>query len=305
MLFGDPFEAVISGLRHSIMAAPDRTLNVGDYNTVEARIVLAIAGAQNALAILQDKNRDVYAEMAATIFDHIKAPYGKDEVKRFKVAHLAERQTGKNTVLGCGFQMGAPKFQLRYAKDKPLEFAKKCIDAYREDFAPEVPELWYGLEEAACRAVWDRRPTEAYGIEYRHEDIWLTCRLHSGRKLYYPFPQPVKKAMPWDETDIRPAWTCKASKNGRFITRDMYGGLLTENVVQATARDLLVDAILKCEKDNLPVVLTVHDEAVTEPLHHFSDHVRLQHIMEDRPRWAVELGVPIAAETWAGDRYRK
>lgn len=303
-LFGDCFEAVISGLRHSIIAGDGRTLNVGDFNTIEARIVLAIAGAENALKIMADPNRDVYAEMASTIFD-MEPPIGKEQIKTWKIVHLAERQTGKNTVLGCGFQMGAPKFKVRYAPDKPLDFAKKCVAAYREDFAPEVPKLWYALDEAGCKAVWDRRPTEAYGLEFRHEDIWLTMRLHSGRKLYYAYPQACKKAMPWDETDIRPAWTCMAQKNGRWIKRDMYGGLLTENAVQAEARDLLVAGMFKAEKNNLPVVLTVHDEIVAEPLTEYSNPDMLGQIMADIPQWARDLRIPVAAETWAGGRYKK
>lgn len=303
-LFGSAHEAVISGLRHAILAGPGRTLNVGDFNTIEARVVLALAGASKALAVLQDKERDVYCEMASTIF-HVPAPKGKPEISAFKAAHLEKRQTGKNTVLGCGFQMGWRKFQARYCPEESEEFAKAAVNAYREDFAPEVPDLWAGLEEAAIRAVWDKRPTEAYGIRYAWEDIWLTCRLPSGRKLYYPYPEPCKKAMPWDEKDIRAAWTCKASKNGRFITRDMYGGLLTENVVQATARDLLVAAMFTCEKENLPIVLTVHDEIVSEPLQTSSSPAMVKQIMETRPQWAVDLGVPVAAETWGGPRYKK
>ncbi len=590
-LFGDCFEVVISGLRHAIISGPGRVLNVGDFNTIEARVVLAIAGAEKALAILTDKNRDVYCEMASSIFD-IQAPYGKDQVKVFKTVHLAERQTGKNTVLGCfgpetlvltnhgfipiiqvrschklwdgtewvehqglvnqgrkkvclaqgiwatpehpvwcgerwapweqvvlndyglsqalavasenlpfedivmaneaellklsslahaaqppteyllviytkallrdaifalknkrttggngssdtpissqrknigsdcsiasplvlggvnerrpkliittehaasmsgrdglrigksffaiwsrltaginrswrliastwikdtsraisalqlgartwpindksepckngswswknvydianvgprnrfmvlsdegpllvhncGFQMGWKKFRARYCPDQSEEFAKKAVDAYREDFAPEVPVLWAGLEEAALRAVWDHRPTEAYGLEFRHEDIWLTMRLHSGRKLYYAYPQACKKATPWDETDIRPAWTCKAQKNGRWISRDMYGGLITENAVQAEARDLLVNGMFLAEKNNLPIVLTVHDEIIAEPLTEHSNHEMLGQLMSDRPQWAIDLRIPVAAETWAGNRYKK
>lgn len=303
-MFGDCFETVISGLRHAIIAGPGRTLDVGDFSTIEARIVLAIAGAADALKIISDPNRDVYAEMASKIYK-IPAPVGKDAIKIWKVVHLAERQIGKNTVLGCGFQMGHKKYRARYCPDRDEEFARSCVDAYREDFAPEVPDLWEQLGEAGCRAVWDHKTTEAYGLQFKWEDIWLTMRLHNGRKLYYAYPQAIKKAMPWDETDIRPAWSCKAQKNGRWINRDMYGGLLTENAVQAEARDLLVAAMFKAEQSNEPIVLTVHDEIVAEPLQEHSDHVRLGQLMSDRPQWAIDLQVPISAETWSGGRYKK
>ena len=303
-IFGDAYETVVSGLRHSIVSSPGRVLCVGDFATVEARIVLALAGAENAIRIITDKNRDVYAEMAALIFN-LKAPFGKDAVKAWKLAHLAERQTGKNTVLGCGFQMGDKTYHKRYCPEQPPEFAKSCISAYREDFAPEVPGLWRGLETAAIEAVWNRRTTEAYGFEFKWEDIWLTMRLPSGRKLYYPYPEAIKKAMPWDETDVRRAWTCKASKGGRFITRDMYGGKTTQNAVEGVARDLMVAAMFKCEKENLPVVLTVHDEIVTEPLDSAGVSELLKQIMCDREPWAIERNIPVDADCWAGERYRK
>src|SRR5262249_23696483 len=190
------------------------------------------------IAAFSDSNRRVYADMACTIFGG-KAPYGKAEIKAWKEANLEQDQVGKNTVLGCGFQMGDKKFRARYAPDKPPEFAKRCVSAYREDFAPEVPKLWYGLEKAAVKCVWDGTTQEYAGVEYRLEDWFLTARLPSGRKLWYNYPRPVKKAMPWDPDDIRPGFEYKAWKMGKWITVSAYGGLLTENVVQALARDLL------------------------------------------------------------------
>ena len=66
--------------------------------------------------------------------------------------------------------------------------------------------MWYGLDGASTRAVWDRTTEESFGITYQLEDAWLTARLPSGRKLYYVDQQPIKKAMPWDYTYIWPGW---------------------------------------------------------------------------------------------------
>src|SRR5882672_2649074 len=293
-VLGPALEVVTSGLRHALIPGIGREYNVGDFATIEALIVLALAGQHDRTAKIAAGEKP-YVPMAETIFKR----------KIDKKVDLLEYTIGKATVLGCGFQMGWKTFQARYCKDQPNEFAKAAVTSYREDFAPKVPKLWEGLEDAALRAVWDKKSCEAYGVLYEHEDRWLTARLPSGRRLYYFNPQPVRKAMIWDETDIRPAWTCQAQKQGRWITRDMYGGLLTENVVQALARDIMVHAMFKCEKENLPIVLTVHDEIVCEPLTQFSDHEKLRQIMCDRPKWAIDLQIPIAAETWAGDRYAK
>jgi len=295
---------VASGLRHTLIAAEGKAFEVGDFNTVEARVVLAIAGARSALSIITDKERDVYCEMAAKIYG-VPAPRGKAEIKYWKEAKLEWRQTGKNTVLGCGFQMGWPKFKARYAKDQPDEFAQKCIKAYREDFAPEVPKLWEALGKAAIRTVWDRTSHEAYGVLYQLEDGFLTARLHSGRKLWYWDPRPEMLPMPWDPQDKRPGFTYTASKQGKIIRTKGYGGLLTENVVQGLARDLLVHAMFGCEKENLPIVLTVHDEIIVEAIDRPGNTKLLEELMCDLPSWAKELGIPIAAECWSGPRYRK
>ena len=73
--------------------------------------------------------------------------------------------------------------------------------------------------------------------------------------------------------------------------------------MQGLARDLLVDAMFKCEKNGLPVVMTVHDEIVIEPDHDAAGE--LKQIMEDIPEWARTMRVPVSAETWSGARYHK
>lgn len=304
-LLGPAVEVVISSLRHAILARPGRSLVVGDFAGVEARLVLALAGQHDKTALMAS-GADVYCDMAGLIYER---PITKKD--------FFERKIGKNTVLGCGFQMGAPKFRARYAKHMPLEFCQGVIEAYRKEWAPEVPKVWRGLERAALGTVRTGHPHDAYstdeygrqgislGVRYQLEDGWLTARLPSGRKLWYRNPKLVQKRMPWDEDDIRWAWTYQAWKMGQWKTIDAYGGLLTENVVQALARDLMVYAMLLCRREGLPVILTVHDEIIAEPEEWAADPSLLKQLMEDRPSWAQEMQVPILSETWAGPRYRK
>lgn len=289
-----PVETVVSSLRHALIAGPDRKLVVGDFSTVELRINLALAGQEDKLALLK-AGLDPYIDNAQLIH---KRPLTKENNPK-------ERQDGKNSVLGLGFQMGAAKFHLKYAKEHTIEFCKEVVRTFREVWAPKVPGNWYDLEEAALRTVVDGVPHEARGVLYQLENGWMTARLPSGRKLWYPEPTKCRKAMPWDPTDIRLAWTYKAMKMGQWRTIDAYGGLLTENVVQGLARDLMVSAMFKCEKNGLPVVLTVHDEIVTEPEKGNGDAKALEQIMCDIPDWAKHMQIPVAAETWEGDRYRK
>lgn len=292
MFYGEPLEVVSSALRHVIIADPGKSLAVGDFKTIEARIVLALAGQMDQVAIMADGGTP-YIPMAQAIY---KRPIDKER-------DLKEYTIGKNTVLGCGFQMGWRKFQARYAPRESDEFCKEVVRVYRQEKCPMVPKLWAGLEAAACNAVWSGHPQEAYGVEYRLEDGWLTARLPSGRKLYYFDPRQERKEMPWDKTDVRPGWTYRAQKLGKWVTVSAYGGLLTENVVQALARDLLVNAMFNCEANNYPVILTVHDEVVCEVAG--ADKNVLDTLLCDRPQWARELQIPLAADCWTGDRYRK
>jgi DNA polymerase len=296
-LYGEPIDAVANGLRHAIIADREHLLEVGDYAKIECVIVLALAGHADTARGVIERGSAVYTDMAAKIF---KRPVAKSELREYTI--------GKNTILGCGFQMGAAKFQSRYCPDDSIEFAQAAIDEYRKVFAPKVPRLWYALEDAAVKAVWDRLPQEAYGVTYALEDGWLTARLPSGRKLWYYDPRPVRKAMPWstpEEPDIRPGFEYSAWKMGQWKRISAYGGLLTENVVQALARDLLVNGMMNCEAAGHGVILTVHDEIVTEVKKELSSANALDQMMTDVPSWAVSLGIPVASECWVGTRYRK
>ena len=114
--------------------------------------------------------------------------------------------------------------------------------------------------------------------------------------------------MPWstpENPDVRRAWTYQAKKMGKWLTIDAFGGLLTENLASALARDLLVSAMFKCEKNGLPIVLTVHDEIVSDAEKRPDNAKALKQIMEDIPQWAKDMQIPVSAETWAAERYRK
>ena len=100
-----------------------------------------------------------------------------------------------------------------------------------------------------------------------------------------------------------PIWTYWAYRKGQWREIEPYGGQLVENVVQALARELLVDAMFRFEARGFPVVMHCHDEIVVE--HPEITVPLVQEIMQERPSWAVDLGVPIAVEAWVGKRYRK
>lgn len=296
-VWGSPIDVVVSGLRHAIVAAPGRILQAGDFSGIEARVVLALAGQDDKLALLA-QGVDVYLDMAQVI-------YQKALTKK---ANPRERQVGKATVLGCGFQMAHRTFITHAAKaGVSLEEAeaRAIIEAYRYKWAPKVRQLWYDLEGASTDCVARRRATESHGCTFALEDEWLTIRIPSGRKLHYYAPRVERVQTPWDPDQLRLSWSFEGVKTGQWKRIQAFGGLITENVVQAIARDLMVAAMLRAERNGVPVVLTVHDELVTEPVAARADVKGFEQLMSETPAWAKDMGVPVATEAWVGERYRK
>lgn len=228
---------------------------------------------------------------------------------RFMIMTKAGPLIVHNSVLGLGFGMGKDKFHNKYCADKPLEFAEHVVKTYREQWAPLVPDLWHGLENAALDAVLHGGEHEAFGIVYHCVDRWLCAELPGGNTLWYCDPKASKREMPWsteEQPDWRWGWSyIKSSSSGKRWRNYAFGGLLTENAVMGIERQIIEDAKERCEAEGYPVVLDVHDEILTEPTTEHGDEKELQAILEDVKPWTKALQVPIAVDCWEGPRYRK
>lgn len=291
-LIGPAVEVVVSSLRHAVIADPGKVFISGDYAGIQARVVLALAG-QHDKAMLMANGVDVYCDMASAIYKRLITRADKEE-----------RQTGKNSVLGLGFQMGWQKFWEKYCKKQSAEFAQKVVETYRTEWAPKVPELWRGLQRAATKTVWDGTPHEFNGIEYRIEDGWLTCRSPAGAKIWYRNPQKTRRPMPWDENDLRPGFSFESQKTGQWKTIHAFGGQLTENIVMRIEADIKNVGIHNLEQNGFPVVLDVHDELVCELAN--PDEKAFAQLMLDLPAWVKSCQIPVAIDKpWIDKRYRK
>lgn len=303
MVLGLPaIEAVASSLRHALVAEEGNEFAVGDFAGIEARVVLALAGQHDKCALMAS-GVDVYLDFAEVLNRKPTGWYTEQAGGDRKLAAKMfpkERQGGKGGVLGCGFQCGGPNLNIKFLDGEDLPLAIQAVDTYRQDWAPKVPALWYALEAAALKAVQTGRLQEAYGVVFAIEGEFLTAALPSGwQKLWYYKPTLCQGKFGND------AWKYLANKNGKLIWTDAYGGLLTENVVQALARGLLVAAMFRFERLGMPVVLTVHDEIVCELRKGMVDRARFEAIMAEPTRWSDQLRVPISVEGWVGERYRK
>jgi len=258
-------------LRGLIVPAPGNVFIIADYAQIEARVLHWLAGDYAFLDQLRG-GADMYEVAARRMLG-----YADPEPIKKKNPHL--RQLAKAMTLGLGFGMGARQFVsgAKILANVDLDFSEcqRHVNTYREK-NPLIPKLWQRLSEAFLR-----RSGEAhYGL-----------RLPSGRLLRYWNP----------ESDM----TCQQEKGGPRV--GIHPGLLAENMVQATARDLIAQAWLKCAQNGLQAVMCVHDELVFEsPAERAeSDLAKAVEIMAEPPEWANADRLPIEVEAATAGRYGK
>lgn len=296
MLFGDPMEVFASCLRTCIIATPGWELFVSDFAAIEARVLFWMADHEEGVEAFH-QNRKMYEEMAMAIF-------GLSDILEVT---KDQRFVGKEAVLGSGFGMGWKKFQatcLQKGREVTTETAKKAINAYRREHAA-VPRMWKNLENAAIAAV--KNPSKTYSVnhtEWFMKGKFLCCRLPSGRLLRYYGPSIRYEETQWgDKKATLYTWGVN-SKTKKWKNEKTWGGVLTENVVQAMARDLMVEAMFREKEAGYSIRLTVHDELIAERKKNTGGSAKdFEFIMRQVPAWAE--GCPVNVEGWSGERYRK
>ena len=286
-------------LRRAILAPPGHKLVIVDSAQIEARMNAWLAGEEELLEAFRS-GRDFYKEFASqSIFG---CPIEEiDKTRRF---------VAKTAVLGLGFQMGGPKFQYTLESGKqgmvvvlPEEMYAQTVFAYRNRF-PAIKQQWYTLQDILT-VMFEGRETVEYGpLTFEKGRV----RLPNGMYLRYPNLKPGSVQR-----------TGGGNGNGMFRDRSsrtvytdwtynektkIYGGLLTENVVQSLARCVVAEQILSIA-DRYRVVLMVHDEVVLcvpedQAEQALKDTLAAFHT--PRP-WCPDL--PVAGEGKISDYYAK
>lgn len=278
-------------LRPCFIASPGHTLYGGDYNAIEARVLFWLAGDEKALNTFR-KGEDIYADLARII-------YSCSEINK------EQRDLGKRGILGCGYGMGAKKFKATcdlWGSPISEELSERVVQAYRSRYY-SVVRFWYDQESAAIEAVKTGRAVRCGKILWATHNGSLYCRLPSGRCLAYYDPKILNGETPWGEKKSQLSFMAVNSVTRKWERDRTYGGKIVENITQAVARDVMANAMLKCEVEGYKLLLSVHDELITE--RHDDDFAidSLEDIMVDLPAWAD--GLPVKAETWSNRRYCK
>jgi DNA polymerase len=287
---------VAFSLRHALIAAPGKKFIAGDYAGIEMRTNLALAGEHEKCHLIATGEKGAaYVRMARLIYND--PSITKDDIAQYTI--------GKNTELGCGFQMGGAKFHQRYCPEQPREFADRVVETYRAT-TPRVPVMWKAFKWAVQDVISGKRDqVTVYGCTFRIDGDYMRIDLLNGWQTlwFYSAKMRPRKSPFTGEDEWQPSY--KVMKKNAMVTVFLYGGIICENIVQALARGILCEAMLRLEhRERMPLVLSVHDEALAE-VPEGLDKKRFIATMEECSEWIEKLGVPIEIEAWEGREYRK
>jgi hypothetical protein len=290
-------EAVGNVVRCAICAQPGHRLLVGDFSGIESRVLAWIADEPTKLEQWQafdrsqDKTDHPYSRIAAAL--------------GFTEADSYDR--GKRADLAFGFQGGLGAYK-KFAGDDDTATDLQ-IEAFKNgwrDRHPNTVQFWWGIDRAAVAAVKRCPDPITYGrltlqCELRGDAKFLFIMLPSGRRLSYPFTTIITNRFNRDAVSFRD----NSIPNGGWTDCNhglgSYGGLWTENIVQAIARDLLAAAMLRLEAAGYPTIAHIHDEIVVELPDNEGSLDEFKYLIERLPEWAV--GLPVAAKVRNGPRW--
>ena len=289
VLYGNTPDILSQLIRTMLIPKPGCEFIVADFSAIEARVLAWLAGEQWRLDAFQ-RGEDIYCASASQMF-------GVPVVKHGINGEL--RQKGKVAELACGYGGGSGALIAMGALDMGLKEDElpDIITSWR-DANPEIVKFWYAVEKAAIETVKDHndRSVGRIGFQFSANTIWIV--LPSGRRLAYIKPklQPNRFG--------RMALTFEGlGANNKWTRGETYSGKLTENITQATARDLLAEAMRRMELAGLGIVGHVHDEVILEvPRGQYTvDDVCA--IMNQNPAWAD--GLPLSSAGYTGNYYYK
>ena len=306
-LWGDATATVAGCLRGLFSAAPGHDLICSDYSAIEAVVLAELAGETWRQEVFRTHGK-IYEMSAAKItgvpfeeFISHKEKTGNHHPMRKKVGKVAELASGYQGGLGAWKAFGADDFM----SDDEI---KQNVKSWREA-SPNIVKFWYGLQDAATYAIQNLGQCYEYrGISYGVKDDVLYCRLLSGRMLTYHKPRLHPDRTPWGKDVLKitfEGWNSDSTKGPiGWMRRETYGGKLCENVVQATANDVMRHVMPPLEKAGYPIVLHVHDEIISEVKQGHGSVEEFEAIMATLPGWCAHWPIR-AGGGWRGRRYRK
>ena len=255
--YADVTQVLSELIRTAFIASPGHILHVCDFSAIEARVIAWIAGENWVLDIFR-QGGDIYCATASQMF-------GVPVEKHGKNSHL--RQKGKISVLALGYGGGIAALEAMGGSKLGLtEYEERETVKLWREANPRIVRFWSIIEKAAITAIkTGKTVTINRGITVGYRWGMLLITLPSGRTICYPrarISMEYDDGWRGDHEVIEYEGLNQTTKKWEVLR--IYGGKLTENIVQATARDILGAVMLRARRENLPVVFHVHDEIIVD-----------------------------------------
>ena len=263
MIYGNVPDTLSQLIRTAFIPSEGRHFVVADFSAIEARMIAWLAGEQWVMDVFAN-DQDIYCETASAMFGVPVEKHGvnSDLRQKGKIATLALGYQGSvNAMVAMGaLRMGIPEDDL-----------PDIVEKWRTSH-PKTVGMWYQVEKAAVSCVRTGEPqsTSCSGpvdqIIFRMENdlvygqMFMTIQLPTGRKLFYP--KPYLKENKFGKEAIHYYGVDQTS--GKWGEQSTYGGKLTENIVQAIARDCLCEVIKRIYAKGWDLVFHVHDEVIVD-----------------------------------------
>ncbi|MDY7609533.1 DNA polymerase [Streptococcus suis] len=271
-------------VRTAFVAEGDKEFYVSDFSAIEARVIAWYAKEQWRLEVFSTHGK-IYEASASQMFHIPIEDVDKELRQKGKIAELALGYQGGPGALK---QMGA--LEMGVAEDE----LQSLVDDWRRA-NPGIVQFWKDVQTAAVKALRTRAVIKLGRLRFKYSKGFLLIQLPSGRQLAYARAK-------LEDGDYGPKLTYEGQGDKAYFTKqETYGGKLVENIVQATARDILAEAILRLEKNGYPVVFHVHDECIVEARDTTIETIN--ELMAQAPDWAD--GLPLNSEGYVTKYYKK
>lgn len=293
MMFTNISKVLSELIRTTLIAEEGCTFAIADYSAIEGRITAWLAGEKWREEVFAGKG-NIYEISAAKIFKLPIEQCGKGTEYRDK-GKIAELALGFGGSVGAYRQMAGDEITETDAQIKTI------IKNWRAE-SPEIVKMWYNFERAAIRSIKTKQPVESHkGIIFNYENKCLTILLPSGRKLIYRHAMMTINR--WGNPSIKYMGVNPDTKKWGWV--DTYGGKISENIIQAIARDILALGMRRADKAGFPIVGHVHDEVIAEIEDKSTDFVlgELCAILAKPVPWAPGLLLP--ADGFTTPYYKK
>jgi len=248
LLYEDVPDTLSQLIRTAFIPNEGAKFIVADFSAIEARIIAWLAGEKWREDVFA-KGGDIYCASASQMF---KVPVEKHGIN----SHLRQKGKISELALGYGGSVGALKAMGALDMGLTEDELPSLVDAWRQS-NPNIVRFWWDVDRAAMEAIRNKHANETHGIVFSYRSGMLFITLPSGRKLSYVKPRIGENKFGGQCITYEGIGTTK-----KWERLSSYGPKLVENIVQATARDILCYAMQTLQ--NRSIVMHIHDEIVIE-----------------------------------------